>query len=159
MFSSVGILRTDLTCANWMRVIWKLSCSSRSHWKRIQRRHRRCAQASRIPSASCEWGVRWKISPQWTTHRQSSAYTALPFFVSLCFNQGHSTVSSNEKKNPKRKKKKPFTNAHQAQKCQDHRKMDGENPLRRYLKYSVHIKKFPFFLSSLKLPLARSAPA
>ena len=104
VFSFGGILRTDPAWTNSRRVISKLSCSSCSHLKHIQRRWRRYTQASRIPSANCEWGLRWKISPQWTVHRQSWGDTALPFFVSLCFNQGHSKIISNQK----RKKKKSY---------------------------------------------------
>lgn len=47
-------------------------------------------------------------------------------FVSFCFNQGHSTVSW--------KKTKGTTNAHQAQKCQDKRKIEGKKSLRKLFK-------------------------
>lgn len=84
--------------------------------------------------------MRWKISPQWTTHRQNCADTDAPLFffclvfVSFCFNQGHSTVSW--------KKTKGTTNAHQAQKCQDKRKIEGKKSLRKLFKTVLKKNQF-----------------
>lgn len=140
VFHLGGILRTELTCTNRMKVISKLSCSSCSHLKHIQRRWRRYAQASRIPSANYEQGMRWKISPQWTMHRQSWADTALPLFVSLCFNHGHSTVSSKKKK-----KKKNLYKCPSSPEMSRLKKNRGEKSPGKIFKIFSTFKKFPVF--------------
>lgn len=139
-----------------MRVISKLCCSSCSHLKHIQRTPRRYAQTFRILSANCEWCMRWRISPQWTTHRQSCADTDVPLlfllvlFVSFCFNQGHSTVSW-------KKQKRPYKCPSGPEMSRQKKNRGKKNPLGSYLKQCL--KKIQFRQASpskISLYLGRS---